>query len=229
MLDKIKSGLVVSCQALEDEPLHSSFIMGRMAVAADQAGALGIRANSKQDILAIKKTTDLPVIGIVKRDYDDSEVFITATMEEINELAESGCDMIALDATDRPRPKGETLGAFVNEIRAKYPLIPLMADASTVEEVLTAERMGFDCVSTTLMGYTEYSTGDNIADNDFERLKEIVSKVSVPVIAEGKIDTPEKAKRCFEIGVHSVVVGSAITRPQLIAKQFVDSIKQVNI
>ncbi|MDN6295588.1 MAG: N-acetylmannosamine-6-phosphate 2-epimerase [Alkalibacterium sp.] len=228
MLDKIKSGLVVSCQALEDEPLHSSFIMGRMAVAADQAGALGIRANSKQDILAIKKTTDLPVIGIVKRDYDDSEVFITATMEEINELAESGCDMIALDATDRPRPNGESLGAFINEIRAKYPSIPLMADASTVEEVLAAERMGFDCVSTTLMGYTEYSTGDNIADNDFERLKEIVSKVSVPVIAEGKIDTPEKANRCFEIGVHSVVVGSAITRPQLIAKQFVDSIKQVN-
>ncbi|MGO1589566.1 N-acetylmannosamine-6-phosphate 2-epimerase [Alkalibacterium gilvum] len=228
MLDNIKSGLVVSCQALEDEPLHSSFIMGRMAVAADQAGALGIRANSKQDILAIKKTTDLPVIGIVKRDYDDSEVFITATMEEINELAESGCDMIALDATDRPRPNGESLGAFINEIRAKYPSIPLMADASTVEEVLAAERMGFDCVSTTLMGYTEYSTGDNIADNDFERLKEIVSKVSVPVIAEGKIDTPEKAKRCFEIGVHSVVVGSAITRPQLIAKQFVDSIKQVN-
>lgn len=228
MLDNIKSGLVVSCQALEDEPLHSSFIMGRMAVAADQAGALGIRANSKQDILAIKKTTDLPVIGIVKRDYDDSEVFITATMEEINELAESGCDMIALDATDRPRPNGESLGAFINEIRAKYPSIPLMADASTVEEVLAAERMGFDCVSTTLMGYTEYSTGDNIADNDFERLKEIVSKVSVPVIAEGKIDTPEKANRCFEIGVHSVVVGSAITRPQLIAKQFVDSIKQVN-
>ncbi|GEK91129.1 N-acetylmannosamine-6-phosphate 2-epimerase [Alkalibacterium kapii] len=228
MLNKIKSGLVVSCQALEDEPLHSSFIMGRMAAAADQAGASGIRANSKEDILAIKQTTDLPVIGIVKRDYDDSEVFITATMKEIDELAESGCDMIALDATDRMRPHGVSLEAFVQQIREEYPSIPLMADASTVEEVLSAEKIGFDCVSTTLMGYTEESAGYNIADNDFERLKEIVAKVSVPVIAEGKIDTPEKAKRCFEIGVHSVVVGSAITRPQLIAKKFIDSIKRVN-
>lgn len=228
MLKKIKSGLVVSCQALEDEPLHSSFIMGHMAAAADQAGAAGIRANSKEDILAIKKTTNLPVIGIVKRDYDDSEVFITATMKEIDELAESGCDMIALDATDRMRPQGLSLEAFIQQIREKYSSIPLMADASTVEEVLSAEKIGFDCVSTTLMGYTEESAGYNIADNDFARLKEIVAKVSVPVIAEGKIDTPEKAKRCFELGVHSVVVGSAITRPQLIAEKFVDSIKEVN-
>lgn len=228
MLNKIKSGLVVSCQALEDEPLHSSYIMGKMAMAAKEGGAVGIRANSKEDIQVIKKTTKLPVIGIVKRDYDPYDVFITATMKEIDELAESGCDMIALDATDRVRPNGLHLKKFLDQIREKYPSILLMADASTVEEVLAAEKLGFDCVSTTLMGYTEKSKGHDIADNDFERLKEILSKVSVPVIAEGNVDTPEKARRCFELGVHSVVVGSAITRPQLITKRFVESIEQVN-
>ena len=229
MLNKIRSGLVVSCQALEHEPLHSSYIMGRMAAAAKEGGASGIRANSKEDILEIRKTVDLPVIGIVKRDYDDSDVFITATMKEIEELVESGCDMIALDATDRLRPNGVTLKEFIRQIREAYPSMLLMADASTVEEVLEAEKLGFDCVSTTLMGYTEQSKGDDISDNDFERLKEIVSQVKVPVIAEGHVDTPEKARRCFEIGVDSVVVGSVITRPQLITKKFVDSIEQEKI
>lgn len=221
MLDKVKSELVVSCQALDNEPLHSSYIMGRMAIAAEEGGAKGIRSNSKEDIIEIKKNTDLPVIGIVKRDYEDSEVFITATMKEIDELAESKCDMIALDATDRIRPNGETLETFVQAIRSKYPSILLMADASTVEEVIEAEKIGFDCVSTTLMGYTKKSEGQNIADNDFERLKIILDTVNVPVIVEGHIDTPEKAKRCKELGVHSIVVGSAITRPQLITAGFV--------
>ena len=157
MLNKIRSGLVVSCQALEHEPLHSSYIMGRMAAAAKEGGASGIRANSKEDILELRKTVDLPVIGIVKRDYDDSDVFITATMKEIEELFESGCDMIALDATDRLRPNGVTLKEFIRQIREAYPSMLLMADASTVEEVLEAEKLGFDCVSTTLMGYTEQS------------------------------------------------------------------------
>nr|WP_197050114.1 MULTISPECIES: N-acetylmannosamine-6-phosphate 2-epimerase [Carnobacterium] len=228
MLDKIKSELVVSCQALDNEPLHSSYIMGRMAVAAEEGGAKGIRSNSKEDIIEIKKNTDLPVIGIVKRDYEDSAVFITATMKEIDELAKSKCDMIALDATDRIRPNGETLESFVQAIRSKYPSILLMADASTVEEVIEAEKIGFDCVSTTLMGYTKKSEGQNIADNDFERLKIILETVNVPVIVEGHIDTPEKAKRCKELGVHSIVVGSAITRPQLITAEFVGKMKEVN-
>ena len=228
MLDKIKSELVVSCQALDNEPLHSSYIMGRMAVAAEEGGAKGIRSNSKEGIIEIKKNTDLPVIGIVKRDYEDSAVFITATMKEIDELAESKCDMIALDATDRIRPNGETLESFVQAIRSKYPSILLMADASTVEEVIEAEKIGFDCVSTTLMGYTKKSEGQNIADNDFERLKIILETVNVPVIVEGHIDTPEKAKRCKELGVHSIVVGSAITRPQLITAEFVGKMKEVN-
>ncbi|WP_208560024.1 N-acetylmannosamine-6-phosphate 2-epimerase [Marinilactibacillus kalidii] len=225
VLEKIKGGLIVSCQALPDEPLHSSYIMSRMAVAAEQGGAIGIRANSKEDIAEIKSQTSLPIIGIVKRDYDDSSVYITATMKEIDELMAVGCDIIALDATKQTRPGGVTLETFIKEIRSKYKNAVLMADASTVEEVVTAENLGFDILSTTLMGYTTYSNGLNIADNDFEKLKEILTKVQTPVIAEGKIDTPQKAKRCLELGVHAVVVGSAITRPQLITQKFTDEIK----
>lgn len=226
VLNKTKGGLIVSCQALPDEPLHSSYIMGRMAVAAEQGGAVGIRANSKEDIAEIKQQTDLPIIGIVKRDYEDSSVYITATMKEIDELMEEGCDIIALDATDQKRPQGQLLEDFVEQIRAKYPGVLLMADASTYEEVLKAEAIGFDLLSTTLMGYTENSRSQNIADNDFAVLKNILDSVSTPVIAEGHIDTPEKAKRCLELGVHAVVVGSAITRPQLITERFVKTINQ---
>lgn len=224
VLEKIKGGLIVSCQALPDEPLHSSFIMGRMAIAAEQGGAIGIRANSKEDIAEIKKQTKLPLIGIVKRDYDDSSVYITATIKEIHELMEVGCEIIALDATDQKRPEGQSLEDFVKQIREKYPDVLLMADSSTIEEVLSAEKLGFDLLSTTLMGYTEKSKGLNIADQDFEKLKIILEAVNTPVIAEGHIDTPEKAKRCLELGVHAVVVGSAITRPQLITEQFVNKI-----
>ena len=147
MLEQIKGGLVVSCQALPDEPLHSSFIMGRMALAAKQGGAVGIRAQSKEDIIEIKKVVDLPVIGIVKRSYPDSDIYITATKKELDELFETGCEMIAMDATLRDRPNGEKLEDLVNYVHEHGVLA--MADCSTYEECVNAENIGFDCVSTT--------------------------------------------------------------------------------
>lgn len=226
VLDRIKNGLIVSCQALEDEPLHSSYIMGKMALAAKKGGAVGIRANSKEDIAEIKKMVDLPIIGIVKRNYKDFNVYITPTMKEIDELVEVGVDIVAIDATNRERPYGKSLGNFVKDIREKYPNIILMADISNFEEAIKAEKLGFDIIATTLVGYTEYSREESIDKNDFDFLKKIITNVNIPVIAEGKIDTPQKAKRCLELGTHSVVVGSAITRPQIITKKFVDEIKK---
>ena len=225
MLDKVKGGLIVSCQALPEEPLHSSFIMGRMALAADQGGAVGIRANTASDIHEIEKNTKLPIIGIVKRDYEGTPIYITPTMKEIEELAETSCAMIALDATDRVRFQGQKLEYFIKEGRPLGPDKLLMADMATLDEAIRAEQLGFDCVSTTLMGYTEQSQGHNIADNDFERLKEILKAVQIPVIAEGHVDTPAKARRCIEIGAHAVVSGGAITRPQLITKAFVEAMR----
>ncbi len=224
ILLNLKGKLVVSCQALETEPLHSSYIMGRMAVAAKAGGAAGIRANSKQDILEIKANVDLPVIGIVKREYPDSKVYITATIEEVDELMEADVDMIAMDATKQTRPNGLTLSNLVSEIRAKYPNVALMADVSTVEEAIQAEMLGFDCISTTLVGYTDYTEGTSTAEHDFALLKEIVSAVKQPVLAEGKMDTPELAKGALGAGAFSVVVGGAITRPQQITKRFVDGL-----
>lgn len=225
ILLKLKGKLVVSCQALDSEPLHSSYIMGRMAIAAQIGGAAAIRANSKQDIEEIKAHVDVPVIGIVKRDYPDSNVYITATMKEIDELMEAEADMIAMDATKQKRPGGLTLSTLVKEIKATYPNVALMADVSTVEEAIHAVQLGFDCVSTTLVGYTEYTKGVLTAADDFLVLKEIVNAVSKPVIAEGKMDTPELAKRALDSGAYCVVVGGAITRPQQITRNFVNGLK----
>ena len=224
-MDTLKGKLIVSCQALPHEPLHSSFIMGRMALAAKEGGACGIRANTKEDILEIKKNVDLPIIGIVKRDYADSKVYITPTMDEIDELVESGADIIALDATTDLRPGQVDLKTFFEAIKTKYPHQLLMADCSTVEEALFADDLGFDYIGTTLVGYTEQSKHLKIEADDFKMIQEILSKVKNKVIAEGNINTPEKAKRVLELGCYSVVVGSIITRPQVITKNFVDAIE----
>ena len=223
-VESLKGKLIVSCQALPHEPLHSSFIMGRMALAAKEGGAYGIRANTKEDIAEIQARVDLPVIGIVKRDYEDSKVYITPTMKEINELMEVKPDIIALDATHSLRPGGRTLDEFYREIRKSSPEQLLMADCSTVEEALHADQLGFDFIGTTLVGYTDQSRDLKIESNDFEIIRQIVAKVKHRVIAEGNINTPEKAKRVIELGAFSVVVGSIITRPQLITKSFAEAL-----
>lgn len=225
-IEGLKGELIVSCQALPHEPLHSSYIMSRMAVAAMEGGAKGIRANTKEDIKAIQEETDLPIIGIVKRDYDDSRVYITPTMKEVDELMEVKPEIIALDATGALRPGGVELKTFVEQIRSAYPGQLLMADCSTVEQAQYADQIGFDFIGTTLVGYTEESRGDRIEEDDFKIIREILRTVKHPVIAEGNIDTPAKAKRVKELGVFSIVVGSIITRPQLITKAFVNAIEE---
>ncbi|UJF24493.1 N-acetylmannosamine-6-phosphate 2-epimerase [Suttonella sp. R2A3] len=217
----LQGKLIVSCQALPHEPLHSSFIMGRMALAAEQGGAAGIRANSAADISEIRKHTDLPIIGIVKRDYPDSEVFITATMDEVDELMGVIPEIIALDARNTLRPQGQTLEAFILAIREKYPRVLLMADCATIDEMQQAEKLGFDFIGTTLVGYTAESRGQLIEADDFALIRKALATLKTPIIAEGNINTPEKVRRVLELGVFSVVVGSAITRPQWITEQFV--------
>lgn len=227
-VENLKGKLIVSCQALPDEPLHSSFIMGRMALAAKQGGAVGIRANTKEDIKEIRSQVDLPIIGIVKRDYDDSDIYITPTMKEIEELMEVKPEIIAMDATIATRPGGKNIDDFFKEVKEKYPEQLFMADCSTVDEALHADELGFDFIGTTMVGYTPQSKGDKIEANDFEILRKIVSNVKHKVIAEGNINTPQKARRVVELGAYSVVVGSIITRPQLITKSFVEEMEKDN-
>ncbi|MCC0634460.1 Putative N-acetylmannosamine-6-phosphate 2-epimerase [Clostridioides difficile] len=221
MLDKVKGRLIVSCQALENEPLHSSFIMGRMAKAAQEGGAVGIRAQGVDDIIEIKKVTELPVIGIIKRNYEDSDIYITPTKKEVDELLTTGCEMIALDATNRVRPNNEDLKEIINYIKENNVLV--MADISNYDEAVKAQEYGVDCVSTTLSGYTPYT--ETLDGPDFVLMERLVKDLKIPVIAEGKVNTPQDLKKVFELGVHSSVVGSAITRPQLITEKFVKAIE----
>lgn len=224
-VEQLKGRLVVSCQALPDEPLHSSFIMGRMALAAKQGGAAGIRANTKEDIREIQSQAALPIIGIVKRDYEDSSIYITPTMKEIEELMEVRPEIIAMDATDGVRPGGLSLDELFRQAKERYPDQLFMADCSTIEEAVHADELGFDFIGTTMVGYTKQSRGDQIEADDFRIVRTILAQVKHRVIAEGNIDTPAKAKRVIELGAFCVVVGSAITRPQLITKAFADVLK----
>lgn len=227
ILSKIKGKLIVSCQALEEEPLYNKdfSLMPFMAKAAMLGGACAIRTNSYRDVLLIKKEVgkDVPVIGLIKKEYEGGEQYITVTMNEIDQLVEAGADVIALDCTLRPRYDGSSINDFVKEIKDKYKDIVLMADISNYEEGVNAAKMGVDMVGTTLNGYTPY-TNDNKVSN-LELVNRLSKAIDIPVIAEGKIYYPEDAKKMLEVGAYSVVVGGAITRPLEITKRFVDTIK----
>ena len=223
IFNQIKGKLIVSCQALEDEPLYSSFIMGKMALAATQAGAGGIRANTISDIKEIKKNTNLPIIGIIKRNYGNCNVYITPTIKEVDELVEEGVDIIAIDSTRRHRPDNVELECFVKNIKEKYPNQIVMGDISNVDEAVYSEKIGVDIVGTTLCGYTDYTKGDN----PLNTLQKVLKAVKIPVIAEGNLDTPEKAKKSIQMGALAVVVGGAITRPKQIAEKFIKAIESI--
>jgi N-acylglucosamine-6-phosphate 2-epimerase len=206
----------VSCQALPDEPLHSSFIMGRMALAAKEGGAKAIRAQSSVDIQEIKKVTNLPVIGLVKRNYADSPIYITPTMAEVEELLSTECEMIALDMTSRPRPAGEKIEMLLARIHEAGRLV--LADISTYEEGMMAAKLGADAISTTLSGYTPYSP--QLTGPDVELVARLSKALAIPVFAEGRINVPEDISRVMAAGAYAPIVGSAITRPQLITAKF---------
>lgn len=222
ILEQIKGGLIVSCQALATEPLYDSYIMSKMAWAAYLGGAIGIRANTVVDIKAIKEKVDLPLIGIIKQEYEDSDVYITPTMKEVDALVEAGCEIIAVDATNRLRPNGVTFEEFFKEVRAKYPDQLFMADTSCFEEGKLAEELGMDLIGTTMAGYTPYTKGRTLPDT--ELIERYVKELHTPVIAEGGIWCPDDLKAVYKAGAFSAVCGTAITRPMDITKRFVKAL-----
>ncbi|GGD60113.1 N-acetylmannosamine-6-phosphate 2-epimerase [Paenibacillus nasutitermitis] len=217
----LKRGLIVSCQAQEDEALYGNGMMARMALAAEAGGAVGLRVNGAEDINEIKALSKLPIIGIIKREYPGYETFITATMKEIDELVPANPDIIAIDATLRARPGYETPQLFIEAIKAKYETV-IMADVSTLEEGVIAWQAGADLIATTLSSYTPYTLGREKPDIDL--IRRLAERIPIPIIAEGNIATPEQALTCFKAGAYAVVVGGAITRPDLITRRFVDTI-----
>lgn len=228
LCNAIKGSVIISCQALPGEPLYleEKSIMYLMARAAKQAGTPCIRTNSIRDIIEIKKETGLPVIGLIKQNYENSEVYITPTMKEVDALVEVDTDVIALDCTFSKRLNNQHINDFIKEIKEKYPNVLLMADISTYEEGINAYKCGVDFVGTTLNGYTTQSKELNISN------EELVSKLSkellIPVIAEGRVHYPNQVKEMLDVGAYAVVVGGAITRPLEIAQRFIDAAKGEN-
>ncbi len=225
VVERLRGKLIVSCQALEDEPLHGSEHMVAMVRGAIMGGAGAIRANSPQDIAAIRAVTELPLIGLWKRVYDGYEPYITTTIGDARQIADAGADIVAVDATARLHAGGLGAEDLIRSIKAEIG-IPVMADISTLEEGINAERAGADIVSTTLCGYTSYTLLPEDAGPSFDLLEELVKHVECPVVAEGRIWTPEEACMALSKGAFAVTVGSAITRPQLITKRFAQQLSR---
>ena len=222
ILNKLKNSVIVSVQAMPNELLYKEDCIIAMMQSVINGGAKGLRLAGARDVLNAKKLFDVPVIGLTKPDKLPENwkevVYITPTLKEVNELIEANADIIATDATNRPRPK-ESLKEIVEHIKANNKLS--MADISTFEEGVKARELGFDIISTTLSGYTQHSRQD-LTTPDFELLEKLVKELDCPIILEGRIWEPSEVDKAFELGAYSVVIGSAITRPQLITKRFIE-------
>ncbi len=222
IINRLKHKVVVSCQAMPSEPLYLEKCMVAMMKSVVKGGAGGLRVAGVRDVKNAKHLFDIPVIGITKPDVIPSNwqeiVYITPELKDVIELVEAGADIIAFDGTMRERPNGAKLEELIKYVRINNRVS--MADISTLEEGLNAEKLGANMLSTTLSGYTQFSQNRG-AGPDFELLKQLVDNTNLPVVLEGRIWEPEEVDKAFEIGAHCVVIGSAITRPQLITKRFV--------
>ena len=215
-------GLIVSCQTQPDDPIHTEDMVVKMAEAAKWGGAVGIRANTPQQIAAIKAKVDLPIIGLWKIWNDNTDVFITPTMEACKAIWEAGADIIALDCTSQINAQGRPAYELLAELKKEIPQAPIFADVSNFEEAKRAAQMGADIVAPTLYGYTEETK--HIEEPDMRAFAKMCRELGdqVSIMMEGHIYTPEDAMKCLYLGADAVVVGSAITRPHLITKRFTD-------
>jgi len=216
-----KRGLIVSCQALPGEPLYRQGTMALMALAAEQGGAIGIRSNGPDDIRDIKAAVKLPVIGLLKRDIPGSDIYITPELADVQAIIEAGAEVVAMDMTNRE----DRAERVVELIRYCHEAgVAVMADISTVEEGVLAESLGADLISTTMSGYTPYSPKQD--GPDLELVRQLALRLKKPVVAEGRIWSPEEAEQALEAGAEYVVVGGAITRPQFITQKYAERLGQ---
>ncbi|MBQ7764555.1 N-acetylmannosamine-6-phosphate 2-epimerase [bacterium] len=224
MLEKLKGKIIVSSQAMPEEPFYEEKCMLAMMQSVINGGAAGLRVAGVRDVINAR-TFNVPTIGLTKPDKLPenwkSVVYITPGIKQVKELIEAGADIIAFDGTSRPRPDGSDLKQIIELIHFAGRLA--MADISTYEEGLNCAELGADIISTTLAGYTEESLTDSESPN-FELLKKLVDSMSKPVFLEGRVWNPQEVKKAFELGAHSVVIGSAITRPHLITKRFTEGL-----
>ena len=229
LFDMMKGTIIVSCQATPGEPLYDRerSVMYLMARAAKQAGARMIRTSSVRDIVEIKEETGLPVIGLIKREYPGYTGRNTMTMREVDECMEALADIVSIDCTNCTRGDGLTPSQFLKQVREKYPNIIIMADCATYEEAVAAYEAGADLVGTTMNGYTP-QTADQKGDPNFELVERLSRDLPCPVIAEGRVHTPQQAREMLQRGAWAVVVGGAITRPLEIASRFMAAVQDLH-
>lgn len=227
-IEQFRGKLVVSCQALEHEPLYrpEGGVMPLLAKAAVQGGAGAIRANTVRDITQIRQEVDLPIIGIIKKDYPNTPLYITVTMDEVDALVACGVDVVALQGTAGLRPDGSSAADFIRAVKHKYPQQLIMADIASLEEAMACAQAGADFVGTTMRGYTPETKG--MDDLDLAFVQTLVQQCPAKVIAEGHIHTPQQAAACLQAGAWAIVVGGAITRPAEITARFAAAIAQTN-
>lgn len=229
ILKSFANGLIVSCQASTGEPLaHPEHIVA-LSLTVLNGGACALRLEGVENIRAVRAVTSVPIVGITKIDgLSEAErldsVYITATYDDARSLKDAGADVIAMDATARPRPDGMSLEETIHRIHHELDM-PVWADTATFEEAQAACAYGADIISTTLFGYTRETYRDHSQGPDFDFLSRCVKELGVPVILEGRVWQHQEAARALELGAHAVVVGSAITRPHLITKGFVEAME----
>lgn len=227
----LKKGLVVSCQATKDEPMHGSDIMARMAIAAQMGGAVAVRVNTYSDLCAVRKAVDIPILGLIKTVHEGFWPYITTTMEDVDLVVQSGAEIVCIDATFYPRYDGNDFSTFYKLVREKYPNVEILADISTYEEGVRADELGCDYVATTLWGYTPDTTDktsdiiQELREPNIELVRDLAKVCKAPIVAEGRFWDSTKAIEALKAGAHAVTIGAGITRPQIITKKIVDDIK----
>lgn len=225
VFDRIKGGLIVSCQSEGDDPFNTPSGVTLFAKAAQMAGASAIRSQGIAKIRRIMRDVNLPMIGLLKGKFADGTVKITGSFRQVEQLLDLGCDIIAIDGTFRLR-EGFTGPDFIFEVKRRYPQAVIMADIATYEEGIACAKKGADCLSTTLSGYTPETLHLPKDMPDFALLKNLARDCTIPVIAEGKIKSPEEAAEMMKLGAYAVVVGTVITRPRVVMGWYREAIEK---
>jgi N-acylglucosamine-6-phosphate 2-epimerase len=220
-MQSLQHQLIVSCQAPVDSPLHDPLVITAIAQAAVNRGAAGLRLDTPAHVQAVRQHTAAPIIGLWKRQFEGFDVYITPQAEHAKAIALAGADIIAIDATLRARPGGETVASLIDSIHRLGK--PVMADVDTLESAIAAAEAGADLVGTTLYGYTQATR--HLTPPGFELLKQMVDELSIPVICEGGIASPTMAKQALDLGAYAVVIGTAITGIDAQVKAYCEALR----
>lgn len=225
-LSQLKYRLIVSCQPRLNSALDHPRFVAALATMAEEQGAVGVRIRGVRDIRAVSRAVRIPIIGIEKINDPDSDVYITPTIESVRRVYRAGAQIIAMDATERPRPRGQHLANIIDAAKDNLDAL-LMADVATLNQGVEAARLGFDIVATTLYGYTEETR--HCTGPAFELARQLVREIKIPVILEGRVREPGHVRKAFDLGVYAVVVGTAITDFEWLARRLIDACPNAKI